>query len=642
MMNFNKIHNFFISRIWNFFLLVLLLLITYYLSKIDTITLSDFHIDGAFQNYNGLSRLARSEKVGVDFFLYLGPGLYYMLLPFYLLFGADFSASMLASDFVMGLLPFIIIFILLKSLKIMHSIPFTILVLTLIILKINLFDPGVSLRSFRDIPSYLPAFLFLLIGIKDLEKRLALMSFTVGLLSTFSPASSAAAIISYGLFIFFILIKKFKDHFFKKSFLMIGSFILGILSMWFLYGHDGFMGNLDYMLFDISQNQKWLFSPYFGGYSTLGLYIKSYFLLIFLLACTIVRKRTIESFLILTISISLFLTGFISSLKGHLSLLYFRGFEFFSSFFIFLFLIHLIFDKYKTRIIKNISLLDLKKNNSVIFLNICTGSLLIYCTFICFFQYSFIRNFVEKNENFFFVSELGGYLNKKNQGTVEYVRKNKSLVFLEEYSGIPMAILKQKPITNVDSIIHAMGKKRYSFRQEVEKNKADIVTSSNPVKTAWINWNMAQNWYFYKNLFLNYQIDYKGSRLLFWKKGKEKLKTVKVNCKVNNQEKRIIINNGISGFYSVLLNYKFKKGDYLLADINLPFKLDKNLSLPLHLNSFEFPVNLKGMVSFETVPKEGKNNLTLISCSARDFTAIIPFKQSELMFKVRGNETLYR
>ncbi len=130
------------------------------------------------------------------------------------------------------------------------------------------------------------------------------------------------------------------------------------------------------------------------------------------------------------------------------------------------------------------------------------------------------------------------------------------LIFLEEYNGIPMAILKQKSVTNVDSIIHAMGGKRYSFQKKIEERKFDIITSSNPEEITWVNWNMAQSWYFYKNLFLNYKIDYKGYKLLFWKK---KLTAIDVNCKIDNKKKSIVINNGKPGFYSIKLNYNFKK-----------------------------------------------------------------------------------
>ncbi len=637
--NSNKINKLFDSKLWACFLFSLLALIVYYLSKIDTIVLSDSHIDGAFQSYNGLSRLAGGERVGVDFFLYLGPGLYYALLPFYLLFGSSFSASMLACDFSVELISFIIIFILLRALKIKNNtfyLFFIILTLTLVILKPDMFEPGVSLRIFRDLPSYLPAFLFLFIENKTLEKKLVLMSFTVGLFTTFSPVASVAAIISYGFFVLFLLIKELKKHFIRRLFLMLGSFLFGILMTWFLYDHNGFLGNLEYMFFDIGQNQKWFFSPYSDGYSILGLYIKRYFLLFFLLLCIVLRKKTIENFLILTISLSLFLTGLISSLKGHFDMAYFGMFDFFVSLYILLFFVSFIFSKCKNRLKKkNINLMNFKRNNSIVFMNICVGVLLVFVFLCVHSQYNFKRNFVKKNENFIFVPELDGYLNKENQGTIQYVRENKKLIFLEEYNGIPMAILKQKSVTNVDSIIHAMGGKRYSFQKKIEERKFDIITSSNPEEIIWVNWCMAQSWYFYKNLFLNYKIDYKGHKLLFWKKKKKKLTAIDVNCKIDNKKKSIVINNGKPGFYSIKLNYNFKKNYYLLVDVNLHFELGKNLSLPPHLNSFEFPVNSKGKLDFETIPKMGKNDLTLISCSAEDFTSILPFKQSGWMFKVK-------
>ena len=616
---------FFNSRLWIFLLSIMFILIAYYISRIDTLILSDNHIDGFFQTYNGLFRIAKGERVGVDFFLYLGPGVYYTMMPLYLWFGNDLSASILASDFIVSLIGFLIALILLKSLKIKNDIfyPLSILLaLILVIVRIDILEPGNSLKSLRDLPSYLPAFIFLFIYSKYLEKKILLMGFTMGLLTVFSPASSVASTIIYSFFIFFVLINNFRDQMIKKILLIGLSFIAG-LSVWFFYDKDGLFGNLGYMFIDISQNQKWFFPAYNDSYLIFSLYFKKYILLISILICIFMRKKTIESFLIIATSSSLFLTGIISTLKGHFYISYFHMFDFFSSIYIILFIISLIFDKYEYKFNKNIFIQRIQKNKSVyINLSVCV---ILICTFTCvYIEYDHKRKSLDRDQRFIFISELGGFIDKKNQKTIEYIRKNKDLIFLEEYSGIPMAIVKQKPITNVDSIIHAMGRKRDSFHKNIKEDKIDIITSTNPESSPWMNWNMAQNWYFYKNLFINYEIDYKGYRILFWKKSKiNNLASIKkVNCEINDENKSITINNGNNGFYSIDINYKLKDKSLLLVDVNLYTLSIRRLSLPPHLNRFEFP-SKKGNIYFETIPKIAKGGLTLVSCSAEDFTLVV-------------------
>ena len=58
------------------------------------------HLDGAFQTFSGLQRLADGQFPGADFFTYLGIGPLWLLFPAFLLAGGDLCASVFAATYM--------------------------------------------------------------------------------------------------------------------------------------------------------------------------------------------------------------------------------------------------------------------------------------------------------------------------------------------------------------------------------------------------------------------------------------------------------------------------------------------------------------------------------------------------------------
>ena len=602
------------------------------------------HIDGAYQTYNGLARLHQGQKIGEDFFVYLGGGVYQLLYPFYsLVFTPTPSGATSAAYSATYLAIFALFYIALWS---SHHVkrPFIYAVFLFALLyafEITLMEKALatsnSLRTVRDFSAILCCLVLLLTFKWEKQKKLLLLSFTLGAVALFSPVSSATALIIFGGYIFFQSLdwnmSNLKNgNFYKLAALCSASFFLGFISISLLSGStSGMISQLTYQLSDILGNQKWFFSPYVV-LSVSNYYLRIFSWMIVFGAFLIFYKMRIQNIKltpVILLVLAFLLIGLITSLGGHFYKGYFRKFELVMLLAAISLVIDLAIEEIKklestqpALMFKARSLLRIKFTDTVLPLLLIFG-LFSYAT-VLFLKYQDKLDELKADQNLIFVQELGGFVHNGYAELVKFSRTIKAPL-IEEYSGIPSAISGHIPSQKVDSVIHALGQQRKELEQSL-KNHSGLITITHPDYDHWYHWNLQQSWYFYKHLYLNYDPVFSTHSLVFFEKRKTKRLAALVPCVVDSKTKSIIVNENIPGFYSVLLNYKYDGGrnSYLLLETGLPENpAGKDVSLPPHLNSFLFPVRNHPNHKFKFFSRPSKNveSLTLFDCHAQDFSS---------------------
>ena len=124
---------------------------------------------------------------------------------------------------------------------------------------------------------------------------------------------------------------------------------------------------------------------------------------------------------------------------------------------------------------------------------------------------------VKSDEHWFYDDSLGGYLNAYDwKPYIDFLDQNRDKSFLEEYWGIASAYLHRHTDWKVDSVIHAFNKTREECKQRIQ-DKDYIITSS--ISSDWTFWNLAQNYWFYEEVFHNYDFCFSVANSIFvWKK----------------------------------------------------------------------------------------------------------------------------
>ena len=198
-------------------------------------------------------------------------------------------------------------------------------------------------------------------------------------------------------------------------------------------------------------------------------------------------------------------------------------------------------------------------------------------------------------------------------------RRNKSYVYLEEYSGIWNAINRSVPIWPVDSVIHALGQTRKLAQQEIDN--ADLVITTKPSLSEWQLWSFNNNFWFYNKVISEFTPIYYSPTTVVWQRGQRDSKesfiqSLSKQCSIESKSIKILSN--IRGFYRINFEYEIKQPSRVLLIIKNNYSSSGYITLDPISNNALFPIWLDPQSSsfdFDLIGKE-KTGLIVKSCHA--------------------------
>jgi hypothetical protein len=533
-----------------------------------------FHLDGAFQTASGLYRLDFGHLPGRDFYPYLGVGPLLLIFPFYKIFGGDLFATVAAAKFVTIFFSWAAIVTLwhfiLRPLNVIHSIAGG----ALILFGINFlsghfslpnvlafgFEPGNSLRPIRSVIPYLVA-LFIFFLIKNITNNIACNLLFAVTLGSILLWSNDFAIPTFGLFLIFII---FYKYFFEKNWVSNSLLItIASISVWFFLmslvtaGHA--FDLFKYNFFDIAKDQWWYFAPYRPSSRILEISdltklfsIKNYFSICVLLAVFFlaIKTRLIEHWLIFTIGLTSFTGGSVASVGGYLG-------EYFNAFYFWSVATSLIFS------LKVLRLLISYRKSYAFFrpyklysLKLHILGLLMIGSILSITLHDYREKLSQAQADLskFYVDEFGAYLDVSFLEYIDYARKNRELIAIEEYWGLWNSLNRRSSIWPVDSVIHALGNIREITKNSL-KNADLIITTRYLTSPAWQPWNLSQNYWFYDELISSWKPIFKSPTTIVWSRSYERQAFERVACHVSTDKSSITLPQSGPGFYRITIEY---------------------------------------------------------------------------------------
>lgn len=622
----------------------ILLLALYYIfigALIASIIVPTFHLDGAFQTASGLFRLNSGLLPGKDFFPYLGIGPILTIFPIFKLAGSDLAASTFAAIFITNLLAWIsvssIIHLALRKKSFISSLCIgSILLLSLTVIDQSglffteklrfdfLIEPGNSLKPVRSSAPYLLGILscFIITSVRPpyLKKYLAGLSSGI-----FMLWSNDYALPTVGTFFLFYCI-----YFYKKSVnnwlteILIFSFIL--ISTWLILlvlitaGHP--LEFLKYNFIDVATDQWWFFAPYHNRIfhlSDLIILLNIDLLILLMLSIYAYHSKKVETIILCLIGFSLYSGGVLASVGGHYSNEYFDSYRVWSEIIIIVYSLNIITkivsQKIKTN--KNISI------KTILYLSITLC--LLVGTSVSSYKYYRKLNNTQNNDQLYYVTELGGYLSIEWKSYLEFIKHNKNKYIIEEYWGLSSALNKTFSSWPVDSAIHALGDVRKKSAQSLVE--ADyIVTTKTIGFSIWQPWSVSQNFWFYKELYLEWEPILNSPNTTLWKKLTSKRILNNVECQITKNRDAFIIKTDDVDLINVTLHYSITaQGRYLsLVKNNLSYASDATgyVSINPKSDKASFPILTRGNTNeVYDIKVIGSNNSEVLisSCDASQF-----------------------
>lgn len=231
-----------------------------------------------------------------------------------------------------------------------------------------------------------------------------------------------------------------------------------------------------------------------------------------------------------------------------------------------------------------------------------------------------------------FVPELGGYLDARYRDYVALARAT-DLDIIEEYWGLWSAMQRKIPPWPVDSVIHALGRKRQPAADAIRIHRGLVISTSHAASPAWQPWNLSQNYWFYRELLLNWSPSASSPSTIVWHRNDSSRTFQAVACRVDGPS-RLIITRGTTepALFETDISYRVSgNGRFLLmVRNNISVGEDANgyVSLDPSQTHARVPVYIAG-ASEETLDVKAIGNadpasfqLEFLSCSARRFDSI--------------------
>ncbi len=528
--------------------------------------------NGDFQTFNPLRRIFLGELPSRDFNPYLGLVLNYINAFFTYLFGVDFAASRFSTYFISVTSHFwsLILLFYLVGCKLRRSILLASFCLITVFLDRQqiipfweIIEPSRSNLSLRSFLPFLTA-TFLLIFYRDSSRPVRLY-FLSGCLIALQPFWSNDYGIPSTIALTFIIILDLlksnqKQNGLKFIYLVATLFIVFCLGLYILtagtptnWFRDNFQG--------VAADQFWYFLWYDGSNKVFSLgdifnfpllfYI--YFAaVIWILRYILCKKYLTRYLLLIYLSLTVMGAGVLASVGGTISIRYYIP-SIFLSLFILPLAIYLFLKEYFPALIE---LWQIKLNRQIkklkVFSRLTPSCLAAYYFFVSLFSLvntPDFTNFVFHRENFFWVEELGGWLAKPWQNSIEIARNiDRELAtepatkrLLSTYSSGMDVVAKAVNPTQIDYIIHALGSRsRSNYLEKYHQSQPKYITTLREEYRSWETWMRRANWWFYREFALDYQPVAATFYNLIWRRLEKSIvvKNYPISCSIIPQDDR--------------------------------------------------------------------------------------------------------
>lgn len=560
-------------------------------AKLGGIYIPISHLDGNFQTAHGLYSLNAGKIPSKDFFLFLGIGPTFLIYPFFKVLGGHFAASVVASQFVVFLLTWLIIALIWHLFSSQKSaltslaaggILFLFFYMTNHVIMSNVsapdmlgadpgpyiwqinqfFTPGPSLRATRAVLPYLVVVLYYFFIQKIPNQYIKYIS--CGSLSGIALLwSNDYAIITCGLFIIFIS----GYAYCKKEFsiINIGLLLLSTVATWIilllLITQGSIMNHLSFNFKDVLQTQWWYVNPYSDTQRILHftdiwklfyLYCVPSYMALIALVWIFFKKTKIEYALILWLGLTLFFGGILPSIGGHVTIFYFGAFILWGLVVWTCLLSQFLWQQFLKR-----------KNTDIAFNKILLSTLsVLLCAILFVGKYNAYTNIsasLKNNPQYFHVPELGGYLELEWKYYVQLAKENKDLKVIEEYWGLWSAINRSESLWPVDSVIHALGNTRTIAQNSLAD--ADIIVSTNvnnpnAFSPAWQAWSYGENFWFYEEILKNRTLVAASPTTLVWAKLEQPRTWTETSCQIDSHNQTPVVEVSEPGHYIIETEYE--------------------------------------------------------------------------------------
>jgi hypothetical protein len=490
--------------------------------------------DGDFQTFNPLRRIFLGELPSRDFNPYLGLGLTYINAFFTYIFGANFAASKFSTYFLSVTAHFwsLILLFSLVGFKLRRSIllaSFCLITIFLdrqhIILFWEIIEPSRSNLSLRSFLPFLTATCLLIFYSDRAGDRPVRLYFLSGFLIALQPFwSNDYGIPSTITLIFIIILDLLKSSQQQKRlkfiYLISTIFTIFCLSLYILtagtpvnWFRDNFQG--------IAADQFWYFLWYDGKNKVFSLgdvfnspFFYIYFAAIIWILRYILYKKYLTKYLLLIyLCLTVMGAGILASVGGTISIRYYTP-SLLLSFFILPLAVYLFLQEYFPT---SIDLWQFKLKQLKLSSRLTPLCLAIYYLLVSIFSLinmPDLTKFIFHRENFFWVEELGGWLAKPWQNSVEIARNiDRELAtepatkrILSTYSSGMDVIAKAINPTQIDYIIHTLGSRsRSKYLEKYRESQPKYITTLREEYRSWETWMRRTNWWFYREFVLHYQ-----------------------------------------------------------------------------------------------------------------------------------------
>ena len=608
---------------------------------IKSLEIPIMHLDGAYQTASSMNRLSIGDLPGRDFFPYLGIGPTFLIFPTYFIMGANVSSSIFSSYLMLSIcitLAAALIWKLVTRARLTDCLiisAFSIMAMPFLVNLMPIFidwisSPGNSLRPIRAFAPYFIVLGYFLVIARDKLRpigQLLSMGLVIGFAALwsndFGPTSSllATAFISY-------LISTSKNLRKLPTFIALGTFsLMSYVALGQLLTFGNLHKLLAYNFIDVASDQAWYFGPYqselrvFTPVEVVNVFqdllrnwmgYLALILIVFVITNTI-RKQRENEILLAFLGISALAGGLTASIGGHIGgyffPFYFWGFFTGTSL---LFAYSRSFLKSKTTT-TNLNLDWLPTVLVVVLALIVSGRLNEAAT---------KAKIKVQSDQFFYVPELGGYLDNRFSEYVDFARNQENANAIEEYWGIYSAVRGENPIWTVDSVVHALGNQRKLSEEAIDKS-VDIIVTTNPTYSReWQPWNFSQNYWFYVKVFDGYVPILTTPTTVVWESSDEpSVNKSPVDCSVSAKGDYITVNSEKNTLIEVTLEYESNANKLsvirVVNSISFGGGSNGSVSIDPHASVSTFPVYAE---SSDPLPigffAEGTTSVKATDCSA--------------------------
>ena len=148
---------------------------------------------------------------------------------------------------------------------------------------------------------------------------------------------------------------------------------------------------------------------------------------------------------------------------------------------------------------------------------------------------------VRTNNHYFYSEWAGGYLPNSQKKEIELAKKMEGKSIFSTYSSLMDAASGNFQPSGIDYIIHALGREnRAEYLKLFAESKPDYITTPNELWTLWEVWSRRVNWWFYREMIRQYApVDATEYHVVWQRRSKPLDVTTQINqasCSIKNNQ----------------------------------------------------------------------------------------------------------